>query len=116
MYDGHGGLQTEDEPPLQLGVLEGTCECAIDFSIFRKGTLMRFTIQEKGINVVDGKVQGIDLHFQEVANQRKGRADSISKILFQYLARLGQITFENLITQIRGTSYQSQDHCMDETQ
>jgi snurportin-1 len=39
---------------------------------------------------------GADLHFAGPANQRRGRADSISKILFQHLARTQPITLEQL--------------------
>ena len=39
---------------------------------------------------------GADLTFAGPANQRRGRADSISKIVFQYLARTQPITLEQL--------------------
>lgn len=39
---------------------------------------------------------GADLHFAGPANQRRGRADSISKIVFQHLARTQPITLQQL--------------------
>ena len=39
---------------------------------------------------------GADLTFAGPANQRRGRADSISKIVFQYLARTQPITLQQL--------------------
>lgn len=39
---------------------------------------------------------GADLHFSGPANQRRGRADSISKIVFQHLARTQPITLQQL--------------------
>lgn len=39
---------------------------------------------------------GADLHFAGPANQRRGRADSISKILFQHLARTQPISLQQL--------------------
>ena len=40
---------------------------------------------------------GADLHFLGPANQRRGRADSLSKIVFQHLARNQPITLEQLL-------------------
>ena len=39
---------------------------------------------------------GADLHFAGPANQRRGRADSASKILFQHLARTQPVTLAAL--------------------
>lgn len=39
---------------------------------------------------------GADLHFAGPANQRRSRADSISKVLFQFAARTQPITLERL--------------------
>lgn len=39
---------------------------------------------------------GADLHFAGPANQRRGRADTISKIVFQHLARTQPITLAAL--------------------
>ena len=40
---------------------------------------------------------GADLQFQGPANQRRGRADAFSKILFQHAARHAPITLEDLM-------------------
>lgn len=40
---------------------------------------------------------GADLHYDGPANQRRGRADTLSKILFQLLARTQPITLEALL-------------------
>lgn len=115
-YDGNGGLQTADEPPVQLGALGRTCDSSSCVPFLSRGMLIRFTVQDKGISIVDGNVKEADLHFKEVANQKKGRADSINKILFQYFARLGRITFDNLIGEMREVGCETQYESMDEMQ
>ncbi|GMH32746.1 hypothetical protein BSKO_00580 [Bryopsis sp. KO-2023] len=98
-FDGDRHVETEDFPPVRLGSL---CDDAIaaHSQALKKGRLVKFTIQEQGIRIVDGEPQSADLHFQGLANQRKGRADSISKILFQYYARAGRISFDLLLQSV----------------
>ncbi len=45
---------------------------------------------------------GADLHFAGPANQRRGRADSASKILFQHAARTQPITLQQLQASLGG--------------
>jgi snurportin-1 len=40
---------------------------------------------------------GADLHFSGPANQRRGRADTLSKIVFQHLARTRPISIDQLL-------------------
>lgn len=48
------------------------------------------------MQVVDGQPVAADLRFEGASNQRRGRADACSKILFQYLARRQPITIDQL--------------------
>ena len=43
---------------------------------------MRFTIREGGLQFRDDELVGADLHFEGMGNQRRGRADTYSKVGF----------------------------------
>jgi hypothetical protein len=47
----------------------------------RNGKLLRFTIREGGLQLKDGLPVGADLQFEGMGNQRRGRADTYSKVL-----------------------------------
>lgn len=47
--------------------------------------------------VADGHPVGADLQYEGGAHSRRGRADTISKILFQYLARREPLTLQTLL-------------------
>lgn len=52
------------------------------------GRLLRFSIRDGGMLLnPDGSPAGADLAYEGPANQRRGRADLISKVLFQWQAR-----------------------------
>ena len=51
------------------------------------GRLLRFSVREGGIVLQGGAPAGADLRLEGVGNQRRGRADTWSKVLFQYMAR-----------------------------
>ena len=55
----------------------------------RPGRLLRFSLLEGGFTFdpATGRPTGADLSFQGAANQRRGRADIFSKVLFQAQAR-----------------------------
>lgn len=57
--------------------------------VLRPGRLLRFSIQGGGLSFspTDGSPAGADLAYEGPANQRRGRADQFSKILFQWQAR-----------------------------
>lgn len=57
----------------------------------RPGRLLRFTLREGGIQFFHGEPAGADLHFEGAGNQRRGRADTLSKVyLFPQLILLAQ--------------------------
>ena len=41
---------------------------------------MRFSIRDGGLRFQDDEVVGADLHFEGMGNQRRGRADTLSKV------------------------------------
>jgi snurportin-1 len=49
------------------------------------------------VQVVDGNPVGADLRYEGSAHSRRGRADTISKVLFQYLARREPLTLQTLL-------------------
>lgn len=108
-YDGCGGVATEDEPPVSFGKIVD-CGANIEKSSLKKGKLMKFAVNSQGHNISQNDLQGINLGFLGFGNQRKGRADTISKILFQYYARLGRISLDSLITAIGHTGNNQADN------
>ena len=46
----------------------------------RPGKLLKFDIGDRGIQLQDGQPVGADLRYTGLANQRRGRADSCSKV------------------------------------
>ena len=49
------------------------------------------------LQVADGHPVGADLRYEGSAHTRRGRADIISKILFQYLVRREPLTLQTLL-------------------
>ncbi|EFJ43250.1 hypothetical protein VOLCADRAFT_42782, partial [Volvox carteri f. nagariensis] len=84
-------VATEDDPPVVLGRLPEAFVAAMGDKL-KPGRLLRFSIRQGGITFHEGRPAGADLHYEGPANQRRGRADSFSKILFQRLARTAPIT------------------------
>lgn len=80
------GVCTADEPPVSLGALPPDASAKTN-AVIRNGKLLRFTIREGGLQLKDGLPVGADLQFEGMGNQRRGRADTYSKIIFQHLAR-----------------------------
>lgn len=67
-------------------------------SKLRAGRLLRFSIREGGMLFnADGSPAGADLAYEGPANQRRGRADLISKIMFQWQARKQPLQLDALI-------------------
>lgn len=50
----------------------------------RPGKLLRFSIHEGGIQLKDGEPQHVDLCFEGIANQRRGRVDLWTKVLLAF--------------------------------
>lgn len=66
--------------------------------------LLRFALGPGGFQFHTGsedevcRPMGADLIFKGAANSRRGRADTLTKMLFQYLARRQPVRFEDLMT------------------
>lgn len=70
----------------------------------RAGLLLRFSIREGGILFnLDGSPAGADLAYEGPANQRRGRADLISKIMFQWQARRNPSRLDALLAASRAS-------------
>ncbi|CAI5497731.1 unnamed protein product [Closterium sp. Naga37s-1] len=90
-----GSLVTSDDPPVVFGSLPP--HTLNDPSLhLRPNKLLRFAIGPGGLHLEEGRVGGADLLFQGTANQRRGGADSCSKILFQYSARHSPLTIQDI--------------------
>jgi snurportin-1 len=66
--------------------------------VLQPGRLLRFNIREGGIvfNPTDGRPVGADLGYAGPANQRRGRADQFSKVVFQWQARRQPVLLADL--------------------
>ncbi|KAK9915988.1 hypothetical protein WJX75_007001 [Coccomyxa subellipsoidea] len=92
----NGHVGTGDDPPIIVGTVpQDLLQNKPDQS--RHGRLLRFTVREGGLILRDGELVSADLRFEGLANQRRGRADLCSKIVFQHLARNNPITLAMLL-------------------
>ncbi|KAG2451618.1 hypothetical protein HYH02_003399 [Chlamydomonas schloesseri] len=90
-------VATEDDPPVVLGRLpEAFVASAGERLQLKTGRLLRFSIKQGGITFHEGRPCGADLHFEGTVPQRRGRADSFSKIMFQRLARTAPVSISDL--------------------
>ncbi|KAG2441934.1 hypothetical protein HXX76_003539 [Chlamydomonas incerta] len=90
-------VATEDDPPVVLGRLpEAFVTSAGERLGLKPGRLLRFSIKQGGITLHEGRPCGADLHFEGTVPQRRGRADSFSKIMFQRLARTAPVSISDL--------------------
>jgi hypothetical protein len=53
--------------------------------------------------VVEGQPVAADVRYVGLANQRRGGADSFTKILFQYAARHAPLTIETIVAVLRAS-------------
>jgi hypothetical protein len=66
--------------------------------LLRAGRLLRFSIRSGGLLFnTDGSPAGADLAYEGPANQRRGRADVFSKVLFQWQARRQPVQLNALL-------------------
>lgn len=66
--------------------------------LLRPGRLLRFSIRAGGLLFnADGSPAGADLAYEGPANQRRGRADVYTKVLFQWQARRQPLQLEALL-------------------
>jgi snurportin-1 len=89
-----GRVETGDDPPVALGAAPPAAHAGGA----RPGRLLRFRLGPGGVAAgPDGAPVGADLEYEGAANQRRGRADSLSRILFQRAAREAPIALEALL-------------------
>jgi snurportin-1 len=92
-------VATSDDPPVVLGRMPPAFVQQLGPRL-RPGAMLRFALGDGGVAFdADGKPVGADLHFRGPAGSRRGRADSLSKVLFQYLARRSPISLERLVAE-----------------
>ncbi|MEW5298940.1 MAG: hypothetical protein WDW36_002009 [Sanguina aurantia] len=93
-------VATSDDPPVVLGRMPDSFVAAAAGKL-RVGKLLRFSIREGGITFLAGRPVGADLRYEGLANQRRGRADAFSKVMFQYSVRRQPITLEDVLESIQ---------------
>ncbi|WIA09803.1 hypothetical protein OEZ85_009178 [Tetradesmus obliquus] len=92
------GVATADEPPVVLGRLPQEFVQQMGPKLLRPGRLLRFSIRAGGLLFnADGSPAGADLAYEGPANQRRGRADVYTKVLFQWQARRQPLQLEALL-------------------
>ena len=89
-YRADATVATADEPPVTLGRMPPDWVAAMGPKLLRPGRLLRFSLGVGGLRFEGGQPAGADLKYEGPANQRRGRADIYSKILFQAVARTGE--------------------------
>jgi len=89
-------LLTGDESPLAVATLPDSFIQSMGEQKIYPGRLLRFTLDPAGVRDVDGQIW-LRLAYLGTANQRRSHADTLSKILFQNMARREPITIHNLI-------------------
>ncbi|KAH7430545.1 hypothetical protein KP509_08G003400 [Ceratopteris richardii] len=97
-----GTVATCDQPGVVLGSMPQ------DFLLKNKehlqaGMLLKFTIGDKGLSILDGKPVTADIHYQGLANRFRAGADSVSKVLFQYAARHCPLAFSDILAAIEAS-------------
>ncbi|GAX78844.1 hypothetical protein CEUSTIGMA_g6282.t1 [Chlamydomonas eustigma] len=95
-YRMDGTVATDDDPPVVLGKLPASFLLQMAKHL-RPGRLLKFSIGEGGFTFHEGHPCGADLKYIGPGNQRRGRADQLSKVLFQYRVRTNPVTFNMLM-------------------
>uniref|UniRef100_A0A9I9DZW0 Snurportin-1 n=1 Tax=Cucumis melo TaxID=3656 RepID=A0A9I9DZW0_CUCME len=96
-----GKVATSDDPPVYFGCLDGDFLGKLGLS---SGNLLRFTIGDGGLTIVDGKIQGADLQYNGKVNRARAFADSYSKVMFQYAARRSPLKIDDLLASINSSN------------
>lgn len=96
LLDG-GKLATSDDPPVIFGCLNGEF---IQETGCHRGDLLRFSVGEGGLLLVDGKLERADLQYLGKPNRSRAFADSYSKVLFQYAVRRSPLQIEHIFASI----------------
>ncbi|XP_028229430.1 snurportin-1-like isoform X2 [Glycine soja] len=92
-----GKLTTSDDPPMLFGCLDGSF---IQQSGLHSGCLLRFSIGEGGLVLMDGKLEKADLHYLGKANRARASADSFSKVMFQHSVRHSPLRIDGLLESV----------------
>lgn len=87
-YRADATVATEDDPPVVLGRMPPDWVSHMGPKLLRPGRLLRFSVGDGGLSFVGGRPVGADLKYEGPANQRRGRADALSKVLFQSMVRV----------------------------
>ncbi|XP_014489900.1 snurportin-1 isoform X1 [Vigna radiata var. radiata] len=103
-----GKLTTSDDPPIVFGCLDGSF---IQQSGLHSGCLVRFSIGEGGLILMDGKLEKADLHYLGKANRARGSADSFSKVMFQYSIRHSPLKIDVLLESVSSPVDQESTAC-----
>uniref|UniRef100_A0ACD5X106 Uncharacterized protein n=1 Tax=Avena sativa TaxID=4498 RepID=A0ACD5X106_AVESA len=96
-----GKLITSDDPPIVFG---GLSSDFIQKSNLRPGNLLRFSLRDESVKLVDGKMEIGELQFAGRLNRSRTFADSHSKVLFQYAARHAPLRIEDLVASVQSNS------------
>ncbi|RAL53467.1 unnamed protein product [Cuscuta campestris] len=105
LLDG-GKLATSDDPPVIFGCLNGEF---IQKTGLHHGDLLRFSVGEGGLLLVDGKLERADLQYLGKPNRSRAFADSYSKVLFQYAVRRSPLQIEHVFASIISASSASDE-------
>ncbi|KAM0904895.1 hypothetical protein ACQ4PT_017752 [Festuca glaucescens] len=68
------------------------------------GNLLRFSLRDKSVKLVDGKMEIGELQFAGKLNHTRTLADSHSKVLFQYAARHASLRIKDLVASVQSNS------------
>lgn len=89
-------LLTGDDSPFAVATLPESIVEAMGYERLYPGRLLRFTLDPAGVRDVDGHIL-LQLAYLGTANQRRNHADTLSKILFQNMARREPVTIQDLL-------------------
>ena len=74
-----------------------TCQPVPATAYYCRPASLCLLLLQGGIEFHDGGTAVADLHYEGPGNQRRGRADTLSKIMFQYYARRQPLLLEQLL-------------------
>ena len=111
VYGGDLLLQTGDDEPITVARLPASFVQSHSENL-RAGSLLRFSLLPHGISILaDGSIW-LSLQFQGTANRRRRKADHISKILFQHMARNEPLTIDTITAVSEDSSNTSPEETM----
>uniref|UniRef100_A0A7N0UY15 Snurportin-1 n=1 Tax=Kalanchoe fedtschenkoi TaxID=63787 RepID=A0A7N0UY15_KALFE len=96
-----GKLPTSDDPPVVFGCLDGDF---IQKSGLLSASLLRFSIRDGGLTIVDGKLEKADLEYLGKSNRARAFADSYSKVMFQFMSRNSPLKVNDLLVSMNSSS------------